>query len=142
MDTHHDEYEVIGDKVVDTTADENTRNYAQWIHLAGLIGGIAAVLSAGISLPVALLAVLVLWLMKRDQSPFIDDHGKEAVNFQISILIYALLVLPAATLITCGLGILLAVPIAILDVVGTISGSKAAQRGEYYRYPACIRLLQ
>lgn len=112
-----------------------------WTHLAGLIGGVAAALSVGLSLPIALLAVLILWLLKREQSPFVDDHGREALNFQISILIYALLVVPLAALLTCGLGLVLIIPVAVLDVVGCVRGAQAAHAGHYYRYPACIRFV-
>jgi uncharacterized protein len=129
-------------RLVDPDAAEWERNHAQWTHLAGLIGGVAAFFSAGFTLPMALIAVLVLWLVKRDRSPFVDDHGREALNFQISMLIYLLLVLPLATVLTCGVGLILAIPLGILDVYGTFMGSRAAARGEYYRYPACVRLLQ
>jgi uncharacterized protein len=140
MDTVN-EYDVRPQTLVDPDATESERNYAQWTHLAGLIGGAIAVFSAGVTQPVALLAVLILWLVKRDASPFVDDHGKEAVNFQISILIYLLLTLPLG-LLTCSIGwFVLPVAIAVLDIVGTVRGSQAAARGEYYRYPACIRLI-
>jgi uncharacterized protein len=131
-----------GARAVDALAAEWERTYAMWIHLAGLIGGIAAALSAGVSLPMALLAVLILWLIKRDQSPFVDDHGREAVNFQISLIIYAMVLFPIAVVLTCGLGFVLIIPIAILAIVGTWTASLAAKRGEYFRYPATIRLLR
>jgi uncharacterized protein len=130
-----------GDPVVDAYATEAERTYAMWTHLAGLIGGVAAALSAGISLPFALLAVLILWLIRRETSPFIDDHGREAVNFQISLVIYALILVPAAAMITCGLGLILIIPIAILAVVGTAMAASAASKGAYFRYPATIRLV-
>jgi uncharacterized protein len=137
-----DETELHPRPLVDPDAAEWERNYAQWTHLAGLIGGAVALFSAGVSQPFALVGVLVMWLVKRDQSPFVDDHGKEAVNFQISILIYILLTLPIG-LMTCSIGwFVLPIAIAVLDIVGTIRGSQAASRGEFYRYPACIRLLQ
>ena len=129
------------ERVVDAEALEWERTFAMWTHLAGLIGGVAAALSAGVSLPFALLAVLILWLIKRDESVFVDDHGREAVNFQISLLIYALVLFPIAVLLTCGLGFVLIIPIAILAVVGTASAASAANRGEYYRYPATLRFL-
>jgi uncharacterized protein len=130
------------DRLVDPAAQDWERNYASWIHLVGLIGGIVAALSSGISLPVVLFVVLVMWLTRRGESVFIDDHGREAVNFQISLLLYALILFPIAVILTCGIGFILIIPIAILAVVGTSSASSAAKRGEYYRYPATIRLLK
>lgn len=130
------------ERLVDTDAAAWERSYAMWIHLAGLIGGVSAAMSSGISLPFAVLAVLILWLIRRDESPFVDDHGREAVNFQISILIYALVVVPVAAIVTCGVGALLVLPIAVLAVVGTSMGASAANRGEYFRYPATIRVLK
>jgi uncharacterized protein len=128
--------------LVDADAAEWERNYAQWIHLAALIGGIVAAFSAGIGLPFVLVAVLTLWLVKKDQSPFVDDHGREALNFQISLLIYTIVLWPIAIVMTCGAGIILGIPIAILALAGTFRGSQAAQRGEFYRYPACLRFLR
>ena len=128
-------------RVVHDGAQEWELNYAQWIHLSALIGGIVAAASAGIGLPLVLVVVAAMWLGKRSESPFVDDHGREAVNFQVSMLIYFMVVWPAAILLTCGVGVVLGIPLAVLAIVGTWQGSKAAGRGEYYRYPACIRLL-
>jgi uncharacterized protein len=135
-----------GAPLVDSVAAEWERTYAMWTHLAGLIGGIAASLSAGISIVIALLVVLILWLNKREQSPFIDDHGREAVNFQISLLIYILVLLPLIVFLTCGIGFIAAIPLAlaiiVLAIVGTIMAASSASKGQYYRYPATIRLLK
>jgi uncharacterized protein len=130
------------ERIIDPAAAEWERKYASWIHLAGLIGGIVAAFSSGISLPVVLVVVIVMWLSRRDESVFIDDHGREAVNFQISLLLYALILFPIAVVLTCGIGFILIIPIAILAIVGTASASSAAKRGEYFRYPATIRLLR
>ena len=92
--------------------------------------------------PGHLLPPLIVWLLKRNDSPEIDAHGKEAVNFQISLVLYALVVIPVAGLITCGLGMLLYVPLYALGIVGMVMAALAANRGEFYRYPACIRFLR
>lgn len=141
MDAVADQFrDEAGDvRVVDERAQEWERHYAQWIHLGSLIGCVVAAVSIGIGLPMVLLVVLVLWLVKRTESPFVDDHGREAVNFQISLLIYSVI---AFVLSFACIGFLLIPPIALLALLGTLMGSKAAARGEYYRYPACIRLLR
>jgi uncharacterized protein len=119
-------------RLVDPLAQEWERTYAMFVHLA---------LLAVHFIPVPVVPSLVMWLIKRDRSPFIDDHGREAVNFQISLVIYTVLTTIAA-LVTCGVGAVLYVPVYILGLVGMILASIAANKGEYYRYPACIRFLQ
>ena len=79
-----------------------------------------------------------MWLIKRKDSPFLDDHGKEAVNFQISLVIYFFI---SAILMVVLVGIALMAAVYVLGIVGMIMASVAANRGEYYRYPMCLRLI-
>ena len=92
---------------------------------------------------------LVVWLLKRGDSPSIDAHGKEALNFQISVMLYLLI----ATAVTAGLmliliGILL-VPLLIvavivvpmLDLIFVVIAAVKASKGEFYRYPLTLRLI-
>jgi uncharacterized Tic20 family protein len=126
-------------RVVDEQASADERHSAAWVHRASLIGMLIAFFTAGFGTPIVLLVVAVMWLARRTESPFVDDHGREAVNFLISLTIYAVL---AWTLAVILIGFVLMPFIAILAIVGTWNGMKAAERGEYFRYPACIRLLQ
>jgi len=114
---------------LDATSDERT--YALFTHLAGLLS------LADLGALVGLIATLIMWLVKKDQSPFIDDHGREAMNFQLSLLIYFLI---AAILAIPTLGLSLLALIA-LRVYGCIRAAIAANRAEFYRYPMCIRFL-
>jgi uncharacterized Tic20 family protein len=82
---------------------------------------------------------LVLWMIKKDEMPSVDAHGKEALNFQISMTIYT---------IAAGLSIFMVVGIALLPAVMVlnlvlviIAGVKASQ-GEGYRYPLSIRFIK
>jgi uncharacterized Tic20 family protein len=118
-------------RVKDAQAQEWERTYAMFNHLS--------LLTVHALLPV--IPALVMWLIKRDRSPFIDDHGREAVNFQISLVLYALLGVPVVALLTCGVGAVLWVAVWALGIVGMILGAIAAHKGEYFRYPACIRFL-
>jgi uncharacterized Tic20 family protein len=118
-------------RVVDAQAQEWERTYAMFTHLS--------LLTFHVMLPV--IPALVLWLVKRERSPFVDDHGREAVNYQISLVLYALLVVPIVALMTCGIGAVLVIPVYVLAVVGMIKAAIAANKGEYFRYPACIRFL-
>jgi uncharacterized protein len=130
-------YETV--RVVDEQASADERHSAGWVHRASLIGMLIAFFTAGFGTPIVLLVVAIMWLARRTESPFVDDHGREAVNFLISLTIYAVL---AWTLAVILIGFVLMPFIAILAIVGTWNGMKAAERGEYFRYPACIRLLQ
>ncbi len=82
---------------------------------------------------------LILWLIKKDESPFVDNQGKESLNFQISISIYCLV---SAILILIVVGIFLLIALGILDVVFVIIASIKANSGEKYRYPLTLRLVK
>jgi uncharacterized Tic20 family protein len=90
------------------------------------------------------LGPLVIWLVKKDSMPFVNDQGKEALNFNITVAIifFALFVL---TLITLGLGVLIALPIGaavgIAWLVFTIIAAIRANEGVRYRYPYTLRLI-
>jgi uncharacterized Tic20 family protein len=88
-----------------------------------------------------IIAPLIIWVVKKDQSPYVDYHGKESLNFQISILIYLLVSIPIA-IFTCGVGIVLTIAIAIFDLVMVIIAGIKANGGERYRYPLTLRLIQ
>ncbi|MES2996001.1 MAG: DUF4870 domain-containing protein [Verrucomicrobiota bacterium] len=88
---------------------------------------------------------LIVWLMKKDQSGFIDHHGREAINFQLTVLIVMVL-LGATTfvlmLVLIGfvlLPVLFIIP--ILALVAEIIGAVAASKGEWFRYPCSIRFF-
>ncbi|MBX3353555.1 MAG: DUF4870 domain-containing protein [Phycisphaeraceae bacterium] len=108
-----------------------------WATLTHLLSGALAVAT-----PVpGIIVALVLWLVKKDESSFLDDHGREAVNFWISVFLYALVIIPLATVLTCGMGVLLYIPMFIIAVIAVIQATMAASRGEFYRYPMTIRLI-
>lgn len=103
------------------------RTYAMWTHLLLLAGHF-----------VPIVPTLILWLVKRDQSPFVDDHGKEALNFQISIVIY---IVAGIVLTAVCIGIPIIIAAYALAIVGMILAAVAANRGQYFRYPMTIRLI-
>lgn len=128
---NRDLYDSVGNgRVVDPHAGEGERLYAMFTHLS-LIAAHALV---------PIVPALVMWLIKKDRSPFIDDHGREAINFQISLIVYAIGV-AVLGLITCGAGWILWVPLYALGIVGMILAAISANRGEFYRYPMTIRFL-
>ena len=106
--------------------NETDRNYGVAIHLAPLAAFVFAPL---------ILASLVLWLVRKDESPFVDDHGRETINALISFLIYHFI----AVISIIGL---VALPVLwVVGVVNLIRGAVAAGRGEFFRYPMTMRLL-
>lgn len=95
---------------------------------------------AGFFIPLGtILGPLVMWLIKKDQSAFVNDQGKEAINFQISILIYLIVSL---ILIFVLIGILLLIAVGIFWLVMVIIASIRANEGMTYRYPLTIRFLK
>jgi len=95
---------------------------------------------AGLIIPFGnILGPLILWLIKKDESPFVDDQGKESLNFQISISICCLV---SAILIVIVIGIFLLIALGILDIVFVIIASIKANSGEKYRYPLTLRLVK
>jgi len=119
-------------RFIDENATQEERTWATFMHLAGFS---SVVLGLG---PLAIIAPLVLWLMKRNESPFIDDHGKEAVNFQISLWLW---IFVSGILIFCGIGILLIFALPIFSFVMMIIMAIRANNGEYVRYPITIRFI-
>jgi hypothetical protein len=109
--------------------DENT--WAMLSHAAALIGFI---------IPFGnIIGPLVIWMMKKDQFALVDDQGKEAVNFQISMTIYYVI---AAVLILILIGIVLLIVLGLFSLIMTIVAMVKANSGERYRYPVTIRLVK
>jgi len=110
---------------------KDARTWVMLCHLAVVAGYICAL--GNIILP------LIFWQIKKTEYPFVDEHGKEALNFQISMTIYALLTMPLC-FICIGLSLLSAV--VIVDIVLLIIAAIKANNGEFYRYPLTIRLVK
>ena len=111
--------------------DEAVRNTAVAAHLSTF---------AGLVVPFgSVIGPLAVWLTRRDRDPFIDDTGREALNFGISIAIYGLVALVAALLLV---GIpLLMVGVVAWVVLASLAAVKASE-GEAYRYPLTLRLVR
>jgi uncharacterized Tic20 family protein len=117
------------------------RQWAMFAHLSALLGLIITGHWFGWG---CFLGPLIIWLVKKDTMPFVNDQGKEALNFNITVAIvfFALFVL---TLITLGLGVLIAVPVGVVVgvawLVFTIIAAIRANEGVRYRYPFTLRLI-
>lgn len=82
---------------------------------------------------------LVVWQLKKDSEPFVDDQGKEALNFQITFSL-AMMICGVLAWIIIGFPLMLLVSVVAL-VLTIIAGIKA-NAGEAYRYPICWRLVK
>ncbi|MDQ6860182.1 MAG: DUF4870 domain-containing protein [Verrucomicrobiota bacterium] len=117
---------------VSAPAVANVRSWAAFIHASALLG-------VFIHFPGHLIPPLILWLMKRNESAELDAHGKEAVNFQLSMLIYNAI---AAVFCLILIG-LIALPVLwVLNTILVIIAAIKASDGELYRYPMTIRFIQ
>ena len=108
--------------------------WAMLIHLSGIVGACFA----AAMIPGNLLLPLIMWLIKRDESAFIDDQGKEAVNFQITVTI-AGVVFFLLTFVCIGIPLLIALGVYAL-VVQIIAAIKSND-GIAYRYPLTYRFI-
>lgn len=116
---------------VDAAATASDRTYAVFMHLMLPIATFTV-------LPIVL-GPLVMWLIRKNESPFINDHGKEALNFNISVLIY--IILSALLVPLCGIGFFAMGAVWVLAFVFSIIAAISANHAEFYRYPACIRII-
>ena len=105
---------------------EQDRKYALAIHLTALLG---------VFVNIALLVPLVLWLVRKQESAFVDDHGRELMN----VFLTGLILIPVCVVTI--IGIPLAIGWVITTFIGFIRGAIAASRGEYFRYPMTFRFL-
>jgi uncharacterized Tic20 family protein len=82
---------------------------------------------------------LVIWLLKKEQFAFVDDQGKESLNFQITCFIAGLV---GIITMVIGIGFLIVLAVGILWLIFTIIAAIKASEGETYRYPICLRLIK
>jgi len=85
------------------------------------------------------LGPLIIWLIKKEDSPYVDRHGKEALNFQITI---SLAFIASGFLSLACIGIVLMPVVWVVDIIFCIIAAVKASRGEEYRYPVSIRLVK
>jgi uncharacterized Tic20 family protein len=115
-----------GKPLASSSCDERT--WAMLCHLstfAGLLG-----------VPFGnILGPLLAWLVKKDEYPLVDDQGKEALNFQLSVTLYSFV----------GVILIITIPLVfallVLDIIVTIIAALRANTGEPYRYPMTIRFI-
>jgi hypothetical protein len=108
-----------------TEVSKDARMWAMLCHLLGLF--------------TCFIGPLIIWLIKKDEDPFIDNQGKEALNFQITVLIASIV---SGLLSVICIGVFLAIAVGVVDLVFCIVASVKANSGQAYRYPVSIRLIK
>jgi uncharacterized Tic20 family protein len=125
---------------VGPTADE--KQWAMLAHLSALVGGLLTGWAGGWGVFVGPLAV---WLLKKETMPFVDDQGKEALNFNITVALICVGLL-LFSVITFGIGLFLAIPawlvLCVAWMIATVIGALKASEGVVYRYPLTLRLVK
>jgi uncharacterized Tic20 family protein len=129
-----EQFASVQQEQVSEEVNKDARMWAMFCHLAGLAGFVIPVILSGIIAP------LIIWQIKKDDHPFIDENGKEALNFQISIGIYALVSILLIPLFCIGAFLLTAV--GIFNLVFMLIAAIKANNGFHYRYPLCIRFIK
>lgn len=113
----------------------DSRNIAAIAHLS------AFSIFAGIP---SFIGPLVIWLLQRDRDTFVAEEAREALNFNLSILLYTLAAI-AAMILTLGLGLIVIIPVALVAapawLVLTVLAAIRAADGQPYRYPLTLRLI-
>lgn len=111
-----------------TTGAEVSKDARMWGMLCHLLG-----------LFTSFVGPLIVWSLKKDEDPFIDNQGKEALNFQITVAIAWVV---SAVLAAVCIGVFLGIAVSIVDLVFAIIATVKANNGEAYRYPVSIRFIK
>ena len=118
------------------------RQWAAGAHVAALLAAMLTSLWAGVA---GAIAALIVWMLVRDKSAFATEHAKEAVNFNLSMFIYAAIAV-LLVIFTLGIGLIVALPmwlvLALAWIVCTLLAAFKAYDGQPYRYPITIRLFK
>lgn len=85
------------------------------------------------------LGPLIIWLIKKDDHPFVNEQGKEALNFQITIVLASIV---SGLLIMACVGAFLLPAVQVINLVFCIIATVKVNNGEHYRYPVSLRLIK
>jgi len=117
-----------------STEEAPSKDATTWGMLCHLIA------LAGFIIPFGnVIGPLIIWLIKKDEFPFVEDQGKESLNFQISMTIY---IIVSIILMVIVIGVLLLIALAIFEVIMIIIATVKANSGEKYRYPLSIKFIK
>ena len=115
-----------GELVTDTSSEERT--LAALAHAAGIVS----------TTMLPLLIPLVVYLIKKDESPFVAEQAKEALNFQITVILAIIVCVPLMLIV---IGVFLAGIVTLASLILSIIGAIKTYEGKAYRYPVAIRVF-
>ncbi len=122
------------DTPIDSTSQpeisQEERQVAMFCHLSGLAGFIVPFGS--------LVAPIIIWSLKKDDMPFVDEQGKEAINFQISMAIYLFVAIILCFVI---IGIPVVIGLVLAKLAFALIAAVKASEGKTYRYPFTLRFV-
>src|SRR5262245_51142278 len=126
--------DVVSDAPPPSEISSEEKQWAMFAHLSALLAGF--------------LGPLIIWVIQKDKMKFVDDQGKEALNFQLTILgagIVLGIIAAPLVLLTFGIGLLLVIPVALglaaYGIIMPIIAGMKANAGEAYRYPYTFRIV-
>ena len=111
-------------------SEEEENKWAMWAHISTFSNALVPLGN--------FIGPIVIWQLKKHESEFVADQAKEALNFQITILIYALI---SILCIFIFIGVFMIIGLVFFSLIVVIVAGVKANNGEYYRYPMCIRLI-
>ena len=116
------------DKTPVTNRDANM--WAMFCHLSALVGFV---------IPLGnIIGPLVIWILKKDEYPQVNENGKEALNFQISMTIY---IIASIILVIIVIGIPLLIALGLFELIAIVIAAIKANDGITFRYPLTIRFI-
>jgi len=98
-----------------------------------------AILSHILTLVAGFIAPLIIWLVKKDESPFVSEHAKESLNFQITMFICYVI---SFILMIVIIGIIMLAVLGIIHLILVIIATLKASEGKYYKYPINLRIIK
>jgi uncharacterized protein len=111
--------------------DKDAKMWAMFCHLAAL---------AGYIIPFGnIIGPLVVWQIKKD-IPFADANGKKAVNWQITVIIAALICIPLV--FACGIGAILLIVVGLANLICVVIAAIKTNNGEDYKYPWSFNFIK
>lgn len=152
------EAETLGTTQIQTETLSPSASDRQWAASAHLLALLLALMTAWMAGVAGIVGAGIVYLIKREDSPFATEHAREAINFNLSMLLYSVaavalgIVLVGATVLTLGIGLIVTAPagllllviaagIAVMWLVCSVVAAIKAWNGEHYRYPLTLRLI-
>ena len=111
-------------------SEEEENKWAMWAHISTFSNAIVPLGN--------FIGPIVIWQLKKNESEFVADQAKEALNFQITLMIYIVI---SILLVFIFIGVFLIIGLVLFSLIIVIVAGVRANNGEYYRYPMCIRLI-